>query len=132
MGSEITESEEFIAKDSLLLVVFGASDDNAELRGIVKDEIGCYDGGEFRVDAKGLRDTWGDDDLLCEADGRAFFEREKLPSVLVKAIWDDDKLPCWTYKTSGENVARFAIMEDGETWCEGVVIDCKHLFTKEN
>jgi hypothetical protein len=129
-GSEITMAEEAIAKEHGLLVVFGYSDDNAELRGIVNDEVGCYDGGEFAVDAKGVRLSWDDDEPTSEDDARKYFEREKRPHIAIKAIWNDKPGGfCWTYDTDAATFARFTVLsdEDGEPWCEGVVIDCRHL-----
>lgn len=47
---EITKEEEALAKELGFVVVFGYSDDNAELRGAIDDEIGCYDGGVLEHD----------------------------------------------------------------------------------
>ena len=47
---EITKEEEALAKEFGFVVVFGYSDDNAELRGAIDDEIGCYDGGVLEHD----------------------------------------------------------------------------------
>jgi len=44
-GEEITDTEEIEAKKSGLVVIFGYSDDSAELRGAINDEIGCNGGG---------------------------------------------------------------------------------------
>lgn len=49
-GNEITPSEEQIAKKLGFVVVFGYSDDNAEFRGAICDEVGCYDGGRVYED----------------------------------------------------------------------------------
>ena len=39
--------EERLAKENGLVVVFGYSDDNIELRGAINNEAGCFDGGSF-------------------------------------------------------------------------------------
>lgn len=43
-GNEITKEQEMLALDHDLVVVFGYSDDDVELRGEINDEVGAYDG----------------------------------------------------------------------------------------
>jgi len=122
-GSEMSEDEEKLAKSAGLLVVFGYSDDNTEFRGVIHDEAGCYNGGEFKVDRKGLlpdRDSIDDDDELKD-----FFKREPKAAV-IEALWAKEKGYLWTHKTSLPH-ATFDIMEDGEKFCRGIVIDAKDL-----
>ncbi len=45
IGNEISKEEEAKAQEDGLIVIFGASDDLAEIRGAIYDEVGCYDGG---------------------------------------------------------------------------------------
>ena len=129
---EMSPEECRLAKEHHLLVVFGGSDDRAELNGFANDSVDCYDGGDFVVDAMGLREPWDDDEPPMQDDARKFFAREKLPSIRVKAIWWDNGSPggfAWTYETS-EDAARFSIVdaeEGDEPYCEGIVIDCSHL-----
>ena len=93
---EITKEEEALAKELGFVVVFGYSDDNAELRGAIDDEIGCYDGG------------------VLEHDG--------LPSVIY-ADWCPKDIDCsWAYDTSITH-ENFNIYEDGELYCVGIVCD---------
>lgn len=54
IGCEITPEEERQAKELGYVVVFGYSDDNAEFRGAIDDEVGCYDGGEIFIDKEGI------------------------------------------------------------------------------
>jgi len=122
-GDELTKAEELEAKRAGLVVVFGYSDDNAEFRGAINDEIGCYDGGEFKVDQKGLlpeREQIDDDDTLKD-----YFSREK-KAAIIEALWCKEKGYSWTYKTSVPH-ATFDIMEDGEKYCRGIVIAVKDL-----
>ena len=42
--NEISRDQAKIAKDHNLLVCFGASDDLLEMRGIINDELGAWDG----------------------------------------------------------------------------------------
>ena len=93
---EITKEEETLAKELGFVVVFGYSDDNAELRGAIDDEIGCYDGG------------------VLEHDG--------LPSVIC-ADWCPKDIDCsWAYSTSIPH-ENFNIYEDGELYCVSIVCD---------
>ena len=93
---EITKKEEALAKELGFVVVFGYSDDNAELRGAVDDEIGCYDGGVL--------------------------EHDDLPGVIY-ADWCPDDIDCsWAYGTSIPH-ENFNIYEDGELYCVGIVCD---------
>ena len=92
---EISKAEEQIAKDSDLLVVFGFSDDCCELRGVIDDEIGCYNGGAIR--------------------------HPDLPGE-IRAVWCPDDLFSWGYETTLPHTT-FRIHEDGEPYCIGIVID---------
>lgn len=93
---EITKEEEALAKELGFVVVFGYSDDNAELRGAIDDEISCFDGGElYHVD---------------------------LPSTIY-ADWCPEDIDCsWAYGTSIPH-EKFNIYEDGELYCVGIVCD---------
>jgi hypothetical protein len=51
---EITTSEDIDAMQLGFVIIFGYSDDNAELRGAIQDEIGCYGGGIIYFDENGL------------------------------------------------------------------------------
>ena len=93
---EITEEEEALAKELGFVVVFGYSDDNAELRGAVDDEIGCFDGGKL--------------------------EHEDLPDVIYAKWCDRETNYPWSYKTSIPHET-FRIYEDGDYWCIGIVCD---------
>lgn len=93
---EITKEEESLAKELGFVVVFGYSDDNAELRGAIDDEIGCFDGGVL--------------------------EHKDLPDVIYAKWCDREANYCWSYKTSIPHET-FRIYEDGDYWCAGIVCD---------
>jgi hypothetical protein len=94
--NEITKEEEALAKELGFVVVFGYSDDNAELRGAIDDEIGCFDGGKL--------------------------EHKDLPDVIY-AKWCDAEIKYpWSYKTTIPHET-FRIYEDGDYWCVGIVCD---------
>lgn len=93
---EIAKEEEALAKELGFVVVFGYSDDNAELRGAIDDEIGCFDGGVL--------------------------EHEDLPDAIYAKWCDRDTNYAWSYKTSIPHET-FRIYEDGDYWCIGIVCD---------
>ena len=95
-GGEITKEEEKLAKELGFVVVFGYSDDNAELRGAINDEIGCFDGGVL--------------------------EHEDLPAGIY-ADWCPEDIDCaWAYGTSIPH-EKFCIYDHGELYCVGIVCD---------
>lgn len=95
-GCEITQDEEKLAKELGFVVVFGYSDDNAEFRGAIDDEIGCYDGGVL--------------------------EHKDLPSTIY-ANWCPEDIDCaWAYGTSIPH-EKFHIYDHGELYCVGIVCD---------
>lgn len=102
-GHEITKEEEALAKEHGFVVVFGYSDDNAELRGAIDDEIGCFDGGKLR--------------------------HKKLPGVIYAKWCAKGSIFPWTYETSIPH-EEFEIFEDGEPWCVGIVCDIKKRKTR--
>lgn len=93
---EITPEEEALAKELGFVVVFGYSDDNAELRGAIHDEIGCFDGGELK--------------------------HKDLPGKIY-ADWCPEDLDCsWAYGTEIPH-EKFFIYEGDDLYCEGIVCD---------
>lgn len=90
-GSEITPFEEQRAKELGFVVVFGYSDDNAEFRGAIDDEVGCYDGGR-----------------IFEKNGK-----------YIDAIWCDGEFT-WTYDTNIPH-STFNIYDGEEKYCKGIV-----------
>lgn len=121
MGSEMAKEEELQAKAAGLIVIFGASDDLMEMRGFVCNEIGAPT--DALIDAKGLlpnRDSIDDDTSLKD-----FFAREPLART-VEALWCAEDGYSWTYRTTVPH-ATFEIVEGGEPYCRGIVIDVANL-----
>lgn len=123
---EITQEEEKLAKEKGLLICFGASDDLLEFRGIVHDEVGAYDGGSAML----VKKKGGKIDIINEHD---FNEIQQvmddndldfsLRKVEVVAEWCPDDLECsWRIKSELPH-ATFDIMEDGELYCRGIIIE---------
>ena len=114
-GSEISADEEKAAKAAGLVVLFGASDDLAELRGAINDEAGCYDGGDIRIIDGEL---FEEPDCDCKWAQEASAAAEKR-SALIEALWSQGEWS-WTYSTKIPH-ATFDVMEDGEPYCRGIV-----------
>lgn len=112
-----------IAKDSGLVIVYGASDDLMEFKGAATEEIGCYNGGTALVDAQGVlpdRESIDDDDELKE-----YFQR-KTNAKPIEALWCEEDGYSWTYKTDIPH-ATFEVNEDGGTYCRGIVFSLADL-----
>lgn len=112
-GSEITDDEANQAFDAGLVVVFGASDDLAELRGRIDDEVGCYDGGTIYLTSAGLLKN------DCSDDGCPYFATLKEKAATIEAVWGANGYS-WTYETDIPH-ATFDILEEGEKFCRGIV-----------
>jgi len=123
-GSEITKAEEAEARASGLVVVFGYSDDNAELRGAIYDEIGCYNGGEFRVSKSGVISINEEDAEVLKRFG--VYSQVIAKGTLIQAVWHDNGPAAWTYETKMPN-ASFEIMEEGSIYCHGIVFSIDDL-----
>jgi hypothetical protein len=123
--NEITNHEQAIAKEHNLLVVYGASDDLMEFAGVIDDEIGAWDG-TVAIIFKGLKgwQVTTEEDLAelkdqLEEKGIEFKHR----THEIEAEWSPSDPECsWLIKTELPN-APFDIMEDGELYCRGAVID---------
>ncbi|MEG1328388.1 MAG: hypothetical protein RSD99_26035, partial [Janthinobacterium sp.] len=122
-GKEMVKEEEQQAKAAGLIVIFGASDDLMEFRGAITAEFNCYDGGMAHIDAKGLlpdRENVEDDVELKD-----LFARQ--PSARsIEALWTAEDGYSWTYRTDVPH-ATFEIVEGGEPYCRGIVIDVADL-----
>ena len=110
------------AKAAGLIVIFGARDDLMEFRGFVDDERGAPT--VALIDAKGVlpfrEDIEHDDEALKDYFARA-------PQVRADdALWAKEEGYSWTYRTDVPHVT-FEIVDDGETYCRGIVIDAADL-----
>lgn len=118
--SELTSDEDRLAEESGLLVVFGYSDDNIEFRGAFSDEAGCYDGGDIRITAEGVLESWDNLDKDNKDDVRAWFEKDKRAKTIT-AFWNQDGY-CWTYAIDVPRAAFEIISDDGSKYCRGIVL----------
>lgn len=115
-GQEMTKKEEQQAKELGFVVVFGYSDDNAEFRGAIDDEVGCYDGMDIFLDENGILEE-------CECECK-YSKLAKEKAAVISAIWDTEY--CWIYETKLPH-AEFEIFDDDEKYCKGIVFDIKDL-----
>ena len=132
-GSEVNAQDNIDAKESGLIVVYGYSDDNVEIEGAIREEIGAYEGTTFVLAASGplsanlqseIRDM---DDMPEDA-----FLREVAAKIAghqygkkVKAIYGKGDYT-WQFETNIPHET-FDIMEDGDKFCRGMVISLNDL-----
>lgn len=115
-GSELSIEEELLAKESGLVVVFGASDDLIEFRGAIRGEADCYGGGIIRLTPNNflgnhLSPLAREEDVVAE----------------LEALWCKREGCCWSYRTSIPH-AEFRIREiGGDTYCIGIVFSAEDL-----
>ena len=119
---EISSNEEQKAKDSGLVVVFGYSDDCVELRGVIDDEVGAYNGTTIFVsrDGKLLYNS-----NCCHDSDCLYYQAAVDAAITVEAIRHNGN-PCWTFETSIPHET-FSIFEDGELFCEGIVFSLEEV-----
>ena len=130
-GHEITREEEAEAKAAGLLVLFGYSDDNLELRGVVRDEVGAYgcddNGRTYIVTPAGVVEEWDAHDEKDQDDAREWFRRGLLPRANVHVLWGRPFGFTWEI-TPDVPHATFEILEGDEKFCRGAVIAVADFF----
>jgi hypothetical protein len=124
VGSEIDYDEKKAAKESGLVVIFGAGDDLSEFAGAICDEVDCFDGAVVRLHDKGVVESHDE----CECKFCGYNEiAEKCPTLEI--LWCQTDEYSWTYKTDLPH-ATFDIMDDegdDRKYCRGIVIDVRDL-----
>lgn len=113
------------AKAGRILIVYGASDDLMEFDGVFQDEVGAYEGGEAHIDAAGVLDRQQVDD---DADDEiADYVARMKTARKIEALWGEDGY-AFTFRTDIPHTT-FEVVEDGEKYCRGIVIDLADLAT---
>lgn len=121
---EMTAQDSEDARESGLFVIYGASDDLVEIDGLSADEMGCYGGGELYLTATGVAEMPDEDEQEVLAKF-GVLEQVKCAGRKVQIHWDKDGYS-WTYETDVPH-ATFEILDDGEKYCRGIVIDAADL-----
>ena len=122
IGNEVSKDILDIASKYGFLIVFGASDDLIEFYGLFYDEAGAPD--EILIDREGVISIDDNEREVLEKFG--FYRQVIQEAKSIKAIWNDDGNPVWTYETKLPH-AKFTIWEDEEKYCEGIVISGEDL-----
>lgn len=107
------------AKESGVVIVYGASDDLMEFEGAIYDEVGVYEGGKATVTASGLQMSW--QDVLETEDKnklRSWFANEGKGKV-IEAVWNEDGYS-FTYETEIPHET-FEVVDEGDKYCRGIV-----------
>lgn len=101
-----------VAKESGLVVVYGASDDLVEMEGAVRDEFGTN---TLHFTKDGLLAN------KCDDEGCPYFEQMVEKAAPLEPRWNDSPGgPAWTFETEIPHET-FDILEDGEVFCRGIV-----------
>ena len=114
------------AKDAGLVIVFGASDDLIEFRGLIFDEGSAYEGGSFYFDAEGILPV--NEDGSLQEDGPTTVEQCRAivsrfdRAFAIKAKWGQGNVD-WSYELDPRinDVATFDVVEGENIYCRGVV-----------
>ena len=117
----LTWGEKEEAKESGLVVVYGASVDLMEFEGAITDEISCFDGGTAYLTNEGLLMN------QCEDNRCPYFAKLREKAATIEAIWSHTPYS-WVYETEIPHET-FEIMEEGEFYCKGIVFSLKDVKT---
>lgn len=123
-GMEIMPGEERDIKDAGLVVVYGYSNDNVELRGAINEEVWAWDGTTIYLNTAGVLLKPDCED--CNRGDCPYFSQALEKAKTIEAVWNSPGDPCWTFETDIPHET-FTIMEDGEPFCVGIVFgmdDC--------
>jgi hypothetical protein len=120
---EITIDESRAAKAAGLLVAFGASDDLLEVRGVANEEVGAWEGGAYALAATGrfIEDRDDHDDLVNAG------WTPPIAVLTLTAEWCPEGFDGSWRITASAPFASFDIIEDGELFCRGCVVDFRAL-----
>jgi hypothetical protein len=130
---DLTKEEAAQAEADGLVAVFGYSDDNLVFRGAIRDEIGAYEGGTAVLYKKG-KGSYGvvpdDRETIREIDHDHELESAlaaRRTGQTVRAIWAPKVPDATWFITTQLPCAAFDIMEDGDLFCRGLVLDIADL-----
>lgn len=118
-----------LAKAFRFLVVNGASDDLVEFDGIFAEELNAYQGTTAHVTIEGelLPEVTEDDAEVLKKHGVLDYVQDDLRTEAIKIEAEfepPDSDYAWLIKTEAPH-AEFDIMEDGEKFCRGIVLQLR-------
>ena len=130
IGSEVSEEDADWLKSVGLVVIYGASDDLAEIRGAIEGEEDVYGGGEIAFTEN---DLWKRE---CDNDYCPHEQAIRDSCVCVEAIWCEETesgTPTieWTYKTDMPHET-FEVLENGKAFCRGIIFHIDELKAAKN
>lgn len=120
-GDEINKGLREQAKESGLVVAYGASDDLLELDGALHDEADCSDGTLVRLHQGGVLPQHKD----CECT-HCGYDDIKDKCAIIETHWDKGDGYSWTYSAKIPH-ACFDVAEDDEKYCRGIVFNLSDL-----
>ena len=132
VGNEDNRKIWDLAYKNGLVICFGYSDDNLELRGAIDDEIGAYDGGEaylyFDKNNEPCAISNSDEryEDLAQALLRLGLEFNILKHKVIAEWCPKDLETSWRI-TATVPYASFNVYEDGDLFCVGCVIDVNYI-----
>ena len=127
-----TDLENYYAADNGLIVIFGFSDDQIYFRGKINEEVYVGDDTDFIIVTPGVEIPYGDDDSDIYLKSSTFEpivieEDSSITENRIKTLFSPAEIDCtWLIKTDLPH-ASFDIMEDGELYCRGIIIDAADL-----
>ncbi len=123
-GDRILEEHIQFAKDNDLVIVTGYSDDNVEFEGAVYEEVSAYGGGNIPL-AKDGEPIFGCDEPCEHCRNIDDGDNAKYK---IEAKWNFEGYSWFIdINLESDKYAVFQVMEDGETFCRGIVFDKKDL-----
>ena len=131
-GEEVNSEIEALAKESGLVICFGYSDDNLELRGAIDDEISAYNGAEayLYIGKNNTPRVFSKSHSVYENLNKALIEFGLDFNVFknkVIAEWCPKDLETSWRITATVPYASFNVYEDGDLFCVGCVIDVNDI-----
>ena len=121
---EITKAECQQAKDSGLVVIFGYSDDNVELRGAIHDEVGAWEGTTLCLHQGGVLES--PEQTECERCQR-MLKRAQKECINIEVEWGGFDYSWFINGPLTIPFAPFDIMECGKKFCRGIVLSITDL-----
>lgn len=125
------------ARDNDILIVFGASDDLCELRGVFDEELDAWDGRDYTKPYDYLDNDDGDEDIiklkkaLKEIELKAFWCGKILETTETTGLEVDKDISFVFSVKDGIRSENFTLLEDDEVYCIGKVIDLKSISKME-